>query len=44
MIQYILLLWILFKLSTPMWCYVLAAVGIIIKLVDLGVTIGKGAK
>ena len=44
MIPYILLIWILIKLSAPMWCYILAAAGVIIKLVDLGVAIGKGTK
>ena len=31
MITYILMLWVLIKLSAPAWCYILLAVGAICK-------------
>ncbi len=39
----ILFIWILSRLSAPIWCYILTAVSIVIKLVGFGAKIGKAA-
>lgn len=36
MIGYIILLWILIKMSAPVWLYILAGAGILLKAIKLG--------
>lgn len=43
MLIYLILLWILIKLSAPAWTYVLLAVAAMIKMIDLGIKLGKKA-
>lgn len=44
MIMCICLMWIGAKLSAPWWYYTLLAVIAVVRIIDLGIKIGKAAK
>lgn len=43
MITLILIGWILYQLSAPVWCWVLFSIAVILKLILLGIKIGEAA-
>ena len=43
MITYIILLWVLIKLSAPTWCYVLLGIAAMITILKWGMNLSKNA-